>query len=328
MFRSLGQPSIKITPDRRACARYGLNTGDVDAVIQAAIGGQAVTQVYEGEKMFDLTVRWLPEYRNSLEAICRDHRRDARWYQHPPRPNRHHRRGRGPGQRLSGRRAALRAGEVLGARPGFAGTITEAQAKIGKQVKLPYNTHLEWEGEMQELRATLARLGVIVPLTLLLISFLVYTAVKSWVDTLIVIVDIPVACTGGILALLITNTHFSVSAAMGFVSVFGIAVQDALLMVSYYQQLRIEGNLSSMLRARHSEKRFRPVLMTTLVATLGLMPAALSHGIGASRRSRSLSWSSADPSCSPFSPDSSAAAPRGGPPLVRPTSSTQEEGYG
>ncbi len=133
---------------------------------------------------------------------------------------------------------------------------------------------------MKELESAMRRLSIILPMTLLLISFLVFTAVKNWVDTLIVIVDIPVACTGGILALLVAKINFSVSAAMGFVSVFGIAVQDALLMVSYFQQLRASG-MSIELSAREaSEKRFRPVLMTTLVATLGLTPAALSHGIG------------------------------------------------
>jgi cobalt-zinc-cadmium resistance protein CzcA len=133
---------------------------------------------------------------------------------------------------------------------------------------------------MQELRAAERRLGLIVPITLVLISFLVFTSVRNWVDTLIVLVDIPVACTGGVLALLITGHNFSVSAAMGFVSVFGIAVQDALLMVSYFQQLRARGIPIEKAAREASEKRFRPVLMTTLVATLGLLPAALSTGIG------------------------------------------------
>jgi cobalt-zinc-cadmium resistance protein CzcA len=162
----------------------------------------------------------------------------------------------------------------------LASTIKEAQEKIDRLVKRPYNTHLEWEGEMKELESAMRRLAIIVPLTLLLISFLVYTAVKNWIDTLIVLVDIPVACTGGILALLLAGINFSVSAAMGFVSVFGIAVQDALLMVSYFQQLRREGHPIETAAREASEKRFRPVLMTTLVATLGLTPAALSHGIG------------------------------------------------
>jgi cobalt-zinc-cadmium resistance protein CzcA len=123
---------------------------------------------------------------------------------------------------------------------------------------------------------------VIIPLTLLLIGFLVYSAVRTWIDTVIVIVSIPVACTGGVLALLLTRQNFSVSAAMGFISIFGIAIQDAILVVTYFQRLRaLEGHGIELAAREAAEKRFRPVLMTTLVATLGLLPAALSNGIGA-----------------------------------------------
>jgi heavy metal efflux system protein len=280
MFHSLGQPNVKITPDRRACARYGLNTGDVDAVIQAAVGGQAVTQVYEGEKVFDLSIRWQPEYRGSLEAISEITVATPDGNNIPLAQLATIEEVTGPATvyRTDGARYAPVKFSVRGRDLGS--TIADAQARIAKEIKLPYNTHLEWEGEMKELEAATRRLAIIVPLTLLLISFLVYTAVKSWVDTIIVLIDIPVACTGGILALLITGTNFSVSAAMGFVSVFGIAVQDALLMVSYYQQTRARGLTIEQSAREAFDKRFRPGLMTTLVATLGLTPAALSHGIG------------------------------------------------
>jgi cobalt-zinc-cadmium resistance protein CzcA len=280
IFRSLGQPNIKITPDRSACARYGLNTGDVMAVVQAAVGGQAVTQVYEGEKVFDLAIRWLPEYRQSLEAISEITVATPDGNNIPLAQIAKIQEVMGPATvyREDGSRYAPVKFSVRGR--DLASTITEAQEKIEKQVKRPYNTHLEWEGEMQELKAAERRLSIIVPLTLILISFLVFTSVKNWVDTLIVLVDIPVACTGGVLALLITRHNFSVSAAMGFVSVFGIAVQDALLMVNYFQQLRAAGMPIEKAAREASEKRFRPVLMTTLVATLGLLPAALSSGIG------------------------------------------------
>jgi heavy metal efflux system protein len=280
MFHSLGQPNVKITPDRSACARYGLNTGDVMAVVQAAVGGQAQTQVYEGEKVFDLTVRWLPEYRQSLESISEITVATPDGNNIPLAQLAKIQEVTGPATiyREDGSRYAPVKFSVRGR--DLQSTIKEAQDRIAKQVKLPYNTHLEWEGEMRELEAAMRRLGIILPLTLVLISFLVFTAVKNWIDTLIVIVDIPVACTGGVLALLIARMNFSVSAAMGFVSVFGIAVQDALLMVSYFQQLRAGGMSIEMSAREASEKRFRPVLMTTLVATLGLTPAALSHGIG------------------------------------------------
>jgi cobalt-zinc-cadmium resistance protein CzcA len=135
---------------------------------------------------------------------------------------------------------------------------------------------------MNELRDAERRLAVIIPVSLLLICLLVYSAVKTWIDTLLVIASIPLACTGGILALLLTHVSFSVSAAMGFVSVFGIAVQDAILIVTYFHRLRELEGLGIVDAAREAAaRRFRPVLMTTLVAMVGLLPAALSRGIGA-----------------------------------------------
>ncbi|HEY2368793.1 MAG TPA: efflux RND transporter permease subunit, partial [Polyangiaceae bacterium] len=147
---------------------------------------------------------------------------------------------------------------------------------------LPYDTHIEWSGEINELKEAQQRLLIIVPLTLLVIALLAYSAVKSWVDTLIVLVNIPVACAGGVLALLLTRHSFSVSAAMGFISIFGIAIQDAILVVTYFQRLRDVEGLGIEESAREAaQKRLRPVLMTTLVAALGLLPAAISNGIGA-----------------------------------------------
>jgi cobalt-zinc-cadmium resistance protein CzcA len=280
-FRSLGEPNIKIKPDRKACARYGLNTGDVDAVITAAIGGQAVTQVYEGEKHFDLTVRWAPQYRTSLEAIREitvatpdgtliplGQIADIRLEDGPAMIYRENQ------VRYSPVKFSVRGRDL-------ASTIAEAQQKIKDKIHLPYDMHLEWAGEINELHEAEGRLQIIIPLTILLISFLTYSAVKHWLDTLIVIINIPVACTGGVLALLITGEHFSVSAAMGFISIFGIAIQDAILVVTYFQRLRqVEGHSIVNAAREAAEKRFRPVLMTTLVATLGLLPAAVSHGIG------------------------------------------------
>lgn len=294
VFRSLGQPSVRITPRRPECARYGLNTGDVGAVIQAAIGGQAVTEVYEGEKFFDLTVRWKPRYRTSLEAIREitvatpdgafiplGQIADVEMAEGPAMIYRE------DGVRYSPVKFSVRGRDL-------ASTIAEAQDKIGRKVprcdQAPpgtiacrsYDTRFEWAGEINELHEAEGRLKVIIPLTVLFITFLTYSAVKTWIDTLLVIISIPIACTGGVLALLITGQNFSVSAAMGFISIFGIAIQDAILVVTYFQRLRgTEGHPIEVAAREAAEKRFRPVLMTTLVATLGLMPAALSHGIGA-----------------------------------------------
>jgi cobalt-zinc-cadmium resistance protein CzcA len=293
-FKSMGQPNIKITPNRDLCARYGLNTGDVDAVIQAALGGQAVVQVYEGEKHFDLTVRWKAEYRMSLEAIREitvstpdgtllplGQLADIQIVEGPSMIYREN------AVRYSPVKFSVRGRDL-------ASTIADAQAAIEREVPrcdkappgwskpcLPYDTRLEWAGEINQLNEAEGRLAVIIPMTILLITFLTYSAVKTWVDTVIVLTNIPVACTGGVLALLITRNNFSVSAAMGFISIFGIAIQDAILVVTYFQRLRdTEGHSIPMAAREAAEKRLRPCLMTTLVAMIGLFPAAVSNGIG------------------------------------------------
>ena len=140
--------------------------------------------------------------------------------------------------------------------------------------------HLEWSGELNELKEAQTRLAIIIPATLLLISLLVYTSVKTLRATFVVLMNIPVACAGGVIALFLSQLNFSVSAAMGFISVFGIAIQDALLVVSYFYRLREDGKALEEAAYEASETRLRPVLMTTLVAIMGLLPAALSHGIG------------------------------------------------
>jgi heavy metal efflux system protein len=281
LFPSLGQPNIRITPDRIQCGRYGLNVGDVEAVVQAAIGGQAVTQVYEGEKKFDLTVRWAPAYRKDLKAIRNILVATPDGAQVPLGQLAQIAEEEGPSliYREDNRRYAPVKFSVRGR--DLASTIAEAQAKIAEKVKLPYDTHLEWAGEINQLNEATGRLVLIIPITLLVIAMLVYSSVKNWKDMLIVLGGIPVACTGGILALLVTRTNFSISAAMGFISIFGISVQDALIVVTYAQRLWDEG-MGLEEGARHAaERRLRPVLMTTSVAMLGLTPAALSHGIGA-----------------------------------------------
>jgi cobalt-zinc-cadmium resistance protein CzcA len=281
MFSSMGQPSVVITPDRVACARYGLNTGDVEAVVQAAMGGVAVTQVYEGEKRFDLTVRWLEQYRSSLESIRELSISTPAGATIPLGQVAKISVNEGPsniyredGQRYTPVKFSVRGRDLES-------TILEARQRIAEKVHLPYDSHLDWAGEINQLNEAEDRLKMILPVTLLLIGFLVYSATKNWVDSLIVFFNIPVATAGGALALLLTGIHFSVSAAMGFISIFGIAVQDAILVVTYFQRLREVEGLSIIEAAREaSEKRLRPCLMTTLVAMIGLFPAAVSTGIG------------------------------------------------
>lgn len=281
IVQTLGQPNLTITPDRALCARYGLNVGDVDSVIQAAIGGQAVTQVFEGEKRFDLVVRWQEPFRNSIRRIeeilvgtpdgrhvpigqiaaIREEEGPATVY-------------REDNHRYVPVKFSVRGRDLKS-------TLDEARERIGRDVPLPYDTYLEWAGEINELRDAERRLIVIVPLTLLLIALLAYGSVRSGPETLVVLLTIPLACSGGLLALILTGIDFSVSAAMGFISIFGIAIQDGILVTSYTQRFWREGAGVEEGVRKGVERGFRPVLMTSLVAMLGLLPAALSNAIGA-----------------------------------------------
>lgn len=281
LFESLGQPDVRIVPDRQKCARYGLNVGDVEQVVQAAIGGQSVTQVYQGEKHFDLVVRWAKPYRADLQAIRRILVSTPDGSSIPLAQIASIDAVEGPA--LIYREDAYRYAPVKFSVRGrdLSSTIAEAQERISAQVKLPYDTHLEWGGEINELKEAKGRLYLIVPITLLLIAFLVYSSVDSWRDMMIVLLGIPVACCGGVLALLVTRTNLSVSAAMGFVSIFGVAVQDALLVVTYTQRLWRSGEHGLVAGAElAARRRLRPVLMTASVAMIGLLPAAVSTGIG------------------------------------------------
>jgi heavy metal efflux system protein len=278
---TLGEPSVAINVDRARAARYGLNTGDVQAVVQAAIGGQVVTQLYEGEKHFDVVVRWQPPYRRNVEAIRQITVATSDGTQVPLSQLATVREEDGPSviYREDGRRFAPVKFSVRGR--DLASTVADASRTITRRLRLAYGTHLDWAGEINELRAAEGRLLVVIPLTLVLIAFLVYAAVKDWLYVGVVLINIPVACAGGLLALLVSGIPFSVSAAMGFVSIFGIAIQDAILVVNYSQlQWAAGAGVEEGARAA-AEQRFRPVLMTTLVAMLGLLPAALSRGIGA-----------------------------------------------
>jgi cobalt-zinc-cadmium resistance protein CzcA len=280
MFHSLGQPDVKIAPDRERCGRYGLNVGDVAAIVQAAIGGQAVTQVYEGEKKFDLVVRWAEPFRKDLRAIRQILVPAPDGAQIPLGQLAKVSEEDGPSviyREDEGRYAPVKfsvRGRDLGS------TMGEARARVESEVKLPYDTHLEWAGEADQMRESAARLSMVIPLTLVLIAFLVYAAVGGMRDTLIVLLSIPAACAGGVLALFVTRTHLSISAAMGFVSIFGIAVQDAIIVVTYARKMWAEGHALEDGARLAAERGLRPALMTASVALIGLLPAALSRGIG------------------------------------------------
>jgi cobalt-zinc-cadmium resistance protein CzcA len=246
------------------------------------------------EPHFDLTVRWKPEYRMSLEAIREITVTTPDGAQMPLGQLADIQAVDGPaiifredGVRYSPVKFSIRGRDLASA-------IGDAQAQIDREIPRcekagrgttlcrPYDMRLEWAGEINQLHEAEGRLRIVIPLTILLITFLTYSAVKNWVDTALVLTNIPVACTGGALALLATGVNFSVSAAMGFISIFGIAIQDAILVVTYFQRLRsVEGHTIEQAAREAAEKRLRPCLMTTLVAMIGLLPAALSNGIGA-----------------------------------------------
>jgi heavy metal efflux system protein len=281
VYRSLGQPNLLIAPDRAQCARYGLNVGDIAAVVQAAIGGQAVTQVLEGDRRFDLVVRWKPEYRESLDAIRQIRVNMPAGGQVPLDQVAEIETGEGASfvyrENLQ-RYVPVRF--TVGGRD-LKSTVEDAKHRIAQDVRLPEGVHLQWAGEYGELQAANRRLMIVVPFALLLIAGVLYSATQSLIDTFIIMAQIPIACLGGILALIVTDTPFSVSAGVGFISIFGIAVMDGILLSFYIRSLGEQGHpfLEGIIMG--SDRRFRAIIMTAMVDAIGLLPAALSTKIGA-----------------------------------------------
>jgi heavy metal efflux system protein len=281
VFRSLGQPNIVVTPERAAAARYGLNTGDVSAIVQAAIGGETVTQVLEGDRSFGLVLRWKPQYRNDL-TVMRNIRVNAPTGGNVPL-------GQIAKVEVSEGASFIYRGNLQRYVPvrfsvtgrDLQGAVAEVKQRVAAQVPLPEGTHVEWVGEYGELQAANRRLAVVIPISLLLIMGVLYAATLSTVNTLILMAQIPVACLGGILGLVVTHTPFSVSAAVGFISIFAIAIMDGILLNFYIHQLWDEGHTLEDSIVMGADRRFRAVMMTALVDGLGLLPAALSTRIGA-----------------------------------------------
>lgn len=284
VFRVLGQPSLDITVDRDRAARFGLNTGDVNTVIQAALGGTTATSVLEGERHFDLVVRLSPEARQDINAIRQipvGYTNNAGGTSYVPLAqvaNIALNTGtsyvyRDRGERLIPVKFSVR-GRDLG------GTVAEAQARIAQNVKVPQGYRLQWAGEFGELQQAKQRLAMILPIALGLILLLLYTLFNSLGDSLMTLAAIPFSIAGGLIALYITGQAISVSAAIGFVSLFGVSVMNGILIITYYNQLRLEGQASVEAMFNAANQRMRPMLMTALSACIGLLPSALSTGIG------------------------------------------------
>ena len=279
MFRSLGQPNIVIEPDR--VAAYGLNSGDVAAIVQTAIGGQAVTQVLEGDRRFNLVVRWKPSYREAIDAM-RNIRVNVPAGGNVPL---------GQIARVVASEGAsfIYRGNLQRYVPisfsvagrDLQGAVADAKQRVANEIKLPEGIHLEWAGQYGELQAANRRLAVVVRIALILIMGVLFAATQSAVDTFVVMAQIPLACLGGILALYITGTPFSVSAAVGFISIFGIATMDGILLAFYIRKLWDEGHPFREAIVMGSDRRLRAAMMTDLVDAFGLLPMALSTRIGA-----------------------------------------------
>jgi heavy metal efflux system protein len=285
VFTSLGQPTIQIDIDRARAARYGLSPGDINTTIKTAIGGDTAGDLYEpgSDRHFPIIVRLAPQYRRSAEAI-QNLRIGAQG------PN-------GITQVPLSEVASIKL--VSGAayiyreqqerylpikfsvrERDLGSAIREAQEKVAAQVQLPAGSRIEWVGEFGNLQDAIKRLSIVVPISLALIAMLIWFNFGSVVDTILTMSVIPMAVFGGILGLLLTGIPFSVSAAIGFIALFGISVMDGIIIISQYNQLIDEGMERGKAILRTGELQLRPVLMTCVVAGIGLLPAALSSGIG------------------------------------------------
>ncbi len=284
IFRVEGQPNLDIRVDRARTARYGLNTGDVNTVVQAALGGTTATTVLEGDRQFALAVRMEPESRDSVEAIGRIQVA----YQNPNGTNAYV-----PLSELATITMDTGASYIYRERSAryipikfsvrgrdLGGTVAEAQALVARTVTLPTGYRIVWAGEFEDLQNAKARLAIIVPITFLLILLLLYALFSSFRDALLAMAGIPFSVGGGILALNLFALDFSVSAAIGFISLLGVAVMDGILNLTYYRELRAAKMPVAEAVFRGAEQRMRPMLMTVLSAGVGLFPAAISHGIG------------------------------------------------
>ncbi len=279
-FQVRGQPNVNLVVDRTAADRFGINVSDIQDAVEGAVGGKALTQVLIGEQRFDLTVRYQPQFRRTVEEIS-----DIRILA----PS---------GERVAlsqlckvslddGASTIYREGNsryiaikysVRGRDLGS--TVRQAIEEVGQNVKLPEGYHLDWTGEYESQQRANRRLALIVPLTLLLMSFILYSAFGSWKWVGLILAVVALSPLGGFLSLLMTGTHFSVSSGLGFLALIGVSVEIGMIMLEYINQLRTRGMPVRDAAKEGAMLRLRPIMMTMLVATLGLLPAAMSHDIG------------------------------------------------
>jgi heavy metal efflux system protein len=280
VFRVIGQPNLNFIVDRKQAARFQINVADIQDAIQTAVGGNALSQVLQGEQRYDLVLRYQAPYRETKEAI--------------------------ENIRLlspSGERVSLAQLAAVEVRDGaseiyreensryvalkysvrgrdLGGAVEEAIQKVNAQVKLPTGYRIDWAGEYESQKRSSKRLMIVLPLTVLGIFVILYTMFSSAKWAFLILANVAMAPVGGLLALLITGTHFSVSSGVGFLALFGVSVQTGVIMLEYINQLRVRGHTIEDAAIDGAVLRLRPIMMTMLVATLGLLPAALSRGIG------------------------------------------------
>jgi cobalt-zinc-cadmium resistance protein CzcA len=280
VFHVLGQPNLNVTVNRDAAARYQINVADVQDAIRTAVGGNALTQILKDEARYDLVLRYLPKYRDTREAIERIRLLSPSGervslaqlskIQEKDGGSEIYREGN---QRYVAIKYSVR-GRDLG------GAVEEAMKKVNEQVKLPPGYHIDWEGEYESQKRADERLLIVLPITILLIFIILYTMFKSFKWALLILANVAMARIGGLLALLMTGTNFSVSSGVGFLALFGVSVQTGVIMLEYINQLRARRYSIEDAAVEGAVLRLRPIMMTMLVATLGLLPAALSHAIG------------------------------------------------
>ena len=280
VFRVIGQPNLNFEVDRDQAARFGINVSDVQDAIQTAVGGNALTQVLVGEQRYDLVLRYLPEFRDTREAIERirllspsGERVSLAQLTKSSVADGASQIYREENSRYIAIKYSVR-GRDLGS------TVEEAIKKVGAAVKLPQGYTINWAGEYESQKRSQRRLMTVLPITLLLIFMILYSMFKSLKWAALILSSVALAPVGGMLALLITGTNFSVSSGVGFLALFGVSVQTGVIMLEYINQLRARGYSIEDAAIEGAILRLRPIMMTMLVATLGLLPAALSHGIG------------------------------------------------
>jgi len=280
VFRVIGQPNLDFTVDRDQASRYGINVSDVQDAVQTAVGGNALSQVLIGEQRYDLVLRYLPQYRDTKEAIERirllapsGERVSLAQLTKVKESDGGSEIYREANSRYVAVKYSVR-GRDLGS------TVEEAIKKVTAQVKMPTGYTIDWAGEYESQKRSQRRLLLVLPVTILLIYIILYLMFQSTKWALLILTNIAMTPIGGLIALLVTGTNFSVSSGVGFLALFGVSVQTGVIMVEYINQLRARGYTIDGAAIEGAVLRLRPIMMTMLVATLGLLPAATSHGIG------------------------------------------------